>query len=146
MSFTSDLLTGLATILDTAGVGTYRSDGSGYLTGETAITFSLLPQQPDRCIALTAYPILDQVVEPLSTIGVQIRTRTAPSDPLGVDDLADDVFQTLQALSGVQLGTAWLVQILRNSAIPLGQDMSLRWERSDNYYADVNTPVTAYRN
>lgn len=146
MSFTSDLLTGLAGVLVTAGVATYRSDGSGYLPGETAITFALLPQQPDRCVTLSFYLASDQPVEALSTFGVQVRCRGNVEAPHDADDLADGVFQALQALSGVQLGTAWLVQILRVSAISMGQDSSVRFERSDNYYADVNTPATAYRN
>jgi hypothetical protein len=146
VSFTTDLVQGTASKLATASLVTYRSDGSAYLSTETAAVFSLMPQGPDRCVVLTAYLALDQAVEPLSTIGLQLRFRGNQGDPLDVNNLADSAFQTLQALSGVQMGSVWVVQFLRQSMIPLGQDDSLRWERSDNYYVDINPPSTAYRN
>ncbi len=45
MSYTVDLLDGLARLLDTAGVGTYRPDGV-YAAGETAITIAATPPCP----------------------------------------------------------------------------------------------------
>lgn len=143
MSFTNDLLRGLAGVLNSTSVATYRSDDSDYLESETAVTFTLMPQFPARCVTLTAYNATDAVTMARSRIPVQFKFRG--SDPLDVNDLADAAFGQLQTLTGVQLGSVWLIQILRNSMVPLGQDDNHRWLRADNYYADINTPVSAHR-
>lgn len=145
MSFTNDLLAGLAAQMETAGVALYREDFSSYAAGDTAVVLSLMPQSPDRCVALTAYSAVDAVESSWSTIPVQFRFRGNVSDPTDVTNFADDVFQAIHGLTNLTFGSAHLVQILRKSTVPLGQDDSRRWQRSDNYYADINAPTTARR-
>lgn len=145
MSITSDLLGGIATVLNTASVVTWRSDGSVYLSTETAVAFRVQPASPDRCVTLTNYLATDEVLQARSRLAVQLRFRGSRGDTLDVDDLADSAFQVLQTLTGVQMGSVWLIQLLRTSVASLGQDDSRRSERADNYYADVNTPPTTAR-
>ncbi len=145
MGFESDLLDGLASFIAAGGIGvTYRPTGT-YLAGETGISFSKMPDTPDRCVVLTAYPVTDEVNQNLSTVGVQIRTR-GTTDPFDVGDLDTAIFQLVQGLTHRDFGTCHLVQLLRRSSIPMGQDSNDRWERSSNYYADINPPATANRN
>lgn len=140
MSFTTDLLQGLAQYLATAGVGTYRSTGA-YLSSETAIVFDAMPPEPDRAIVLSDYPVSDDPSLSDSVLGIQIRTRGI-ADPLDVKAISDAVFNLLHGANGVNFGTVRVVEILRNSGIPMGRDENNRWERSDNYYATVNRPST----
>ena len=143
--YARDLLTGLAGILNTAGAGTYRGDGSAYLATETAITFGDMPDQPNRCITLATYPLTDAPKEALSQVGVQVRSRGLPGDFLDASDLNDAVFNALQGLQERTFGTCYLIQLLRKSSIPMGMDASKRWETSSNFYADINPPTTPLR-
>jgi hypothetical protein len=133
MSYTVDLLDGLARLLDAAGLGTYRPDGT-YGPGETAITIAAAPPAPDRAIVLAAYPVTDSPQLTDTTTGVQVRTR-AGADPREVDALDDAVFDVLHG-GGPYLFGAVRVQLLyRVSAAPIGADAAGRMERSANYYA-----------
>lgn len=145
MSFTTDLLAGMAQDIAAAGIGTYRSDGSVYLLDETGVVFKNLPESPDRCIVLTAYGSTDEAKSNLNSINVQIWMRGLPRQPLDVDHLGDDIFNLFQGVESRWYGTAFAVQILRKSTIQLGTDANQRWERSDNYVVDTNVPVMAGR-
>lgn len=141
MSFTTDLLTGLAGHLDAHGIGTYRADGGAYLAGETAIVFAELPQTPDRAIALSDYPVTDDPSLSDSVIGVQIRCRGL-ADPNDVKTIADGVFDLLHGATAFNVGAVRVVEALRNSGVPLGQDENRRWETSENYYLTVHRAST----
>ncbi|MFE1770268.1 minor capsid protein [Streptomyces sp. NPDC059008] len=133
MSYTPDLLDGLARLLEEHGVGTYRPDGM-YAPGETAITIAATPPAPDRVICLSAYPVTDSPVLTDTTTGIQVRTRASP-DPREVDALDDRVFDVLHGAGPHTWGAAWVQLIYRASAAPIGADGSGRAERSSNYYA-----------
>ncbi|GAA3455876.1 hypothetical protein GCM10018962_77100 [Dactylosporangium matsuzakiense] len=139
--FTTKLLTGVAELLAAAGVGAWRPDGSPYAAGETAIVLGGMPPDPARVVLLGAYPVVDDVAQPESTIGVQLRTR-AGADPRDVQDLDDAAFDALQGLSQQLVGGVWVVQMYRRSSAALGQarDVTDRWERTSNYYAEVMRP------
>jgi hypothetical protein len=133
MSYTVDLLDGLARLLHNAGVGIYRPDGV-YDQAETAITIATAPPAPDRAIVLAAYPVTDSAALTDTITGVQVRTR-AGADPRGVDQLDDEVFEVLHG-SGPHLFGAVRVQLIyRASGAPIGADLAGRMERSANYYA-----------
>lgn len=145
MSFTADLLTGLAQYLAGAGIGvTYRPTAT-YLAGETGVFFGLYPTTPDRCIALTAYATFDQPKIALSKIRVEIALRGAANNSLDVDDLGDSVFNALQGIEHQQFGTAHVVQALRVISAATGVDDAKRSQRSDSYAFDVNVPATIGR-
>ncbi|MFE6689640.1 minor capsid protein [Streptomyces sp. NPDC057743] len=133
MSYTTDLLDGLARLLDAARVGTYRPDGV-YGPSDTAITIAAMPPAPDRVLCLSAYPVTDSPSLTDTTTGIQVRTRAGP-DPREVDVLDDAVFDVLHG-SGPHAWGAVRVQLLyRVSAAPIGADSAGRMERSSNYYA-----------
>ncbi|MFE7116667.1 minor capsid protein [Streptomyces sp. NPDC057654] len=136
MSFTVDLLDGLARLLDAAGVGTYRPNGL-YAEGETAITIAATPPAPDRVICLSAYPVEDSAVLTDCTTGIQVRTRAGP-DPREVDRLDDSVFDVLHGSGPHTWGAARVQLIYRSSAAPIGADSAGRAERTSNYYCRGN--------
>jgi Bacteriophage minor capsid protein len=131
VSHETDLLRGVAELLDTQGVGTY--DETGPLpAGSTGIVLGRLPDGPDRALALTTYPVGDDDSTD-SITGVQVRIR-AGTNPLDVLDLSDAVFNALHnrrswTARGVRVEISW-----RNSEAWIGQDQQGRMERSANYY------------
>jgi hypothetical protein len=143
-SWESDLLTGIAQLLNDQAVGVYKTTGT-YAATDTAIVFGELPTSPDRCIGLSLYSATDAPKQNLSTVRLQVMMRGAVNNSLDVGDLATAVFGVLQGLEGRDFGTAHAVQVGRISAVPLGLDSNKRSERSDNYQADINTPYTTYR-
>ncbi|MEV7441042.1 minor capsid protein [Streptomyces sp. NPDC091204] len=133
MTYTVDLLDGLARLLHSAGVGIYRPDGV-YAAGETAITIAALPPAPDRVICLAAYPVTDSPVLTDTTTGIQVRTR-AGADPREVDALDDQVHEVLHGSGPHRFGAVPVQLVFRVSAAPIGADASGRWERSANFHA-----------
>ncbi|WP_053913661.1 minor capsid protein [Streptomyces sp. TP-A0875] len=136
MSYTSDLLDGVARLLAEAGVGTYRPDGV-YGPDDTAITIATVPPTPDRVICLTDYPVEDSAALTDTITGVQVRTRAGP-DPREVADLDDAAHDVLQGSGPHPWGDAYVSLIYRTSAAPLGPDANGRHERTANYYARGN--------
>lgn len=147
MSHVSDLLHGIAQMLDDAAVATYRSDGSAYLPGETAVFFKNMPADPDRVVVLSTYGANSD--QPEITLGrqpVQVKVRGNLTPATDVDDIADAIFDVLHGATDLTFGAMHVVQILRESNMPMPMDaQSRRWLRSDNYYLDVDYPVSANR-
>ena len=142
---TTNLLTGLATELQTAGLGTYSTSGA-YTALQTGIVFGNVPQSPDRIITLTAYgvggddPTLSDTVT-----GLQVLTRWNGADKRPVDDLDDSIFDLLHGVTHLTVGTGGdavhVVQCLRTSGpASLGMDENHRWVVSSNYLVTVHRP------
>lgn len=131
MSYTTDLLTGLAQLLDTEGVADYQPTGA-YTTDQTAIVFTVMPDLPDRTLCLNAYPVEDTHLTDAIT-GVQIRMR-AGRDPRDLDALADAVFDTLHSRECYEVGGVRVELSWRQSQALLGQDSKGRLELTSNYY------------
>jgi len=110
MSFTGDLLTGLAGYLAAAGIGVTYRPSTPYVAGETGVFFGLYPTSPDRCIALTAYAATDEPKVALSKIRVEVALRGAVNDSLDVHNLGDAIFNVLQGAENLTFGTAHVVQ------------------------------------
>lgn len=132
MTYTVDIIEGLAELLTGQALGIYRPD-SPFQPGETAITTYVMPPSPDRVICLTPYPIEDTGHTDAIT-AVQVRMRCG-LDPRDVAALADQVFAVLHgresfALHGVPVALMW-----RQSEAVLGADANRRLEITANYYA-----------
>jgi hypothetical protein len=140
VSITTDLLTGLATDLNTQGLATYTGGAGGN------VFFKELPTSPDRCVALTAYATIDEPKIARSSIRVQFYFRGIAGAATDVDDLADDVFSWLQGREDFWYGSdLHVIQAFRVSAIQLGMDDNKRNERSDSYQFDCDLPITSGR-
>ncbi|MEU6279729.1 minor capsid protein [Streptomyces sp. NPDC047028] len=131
MSHDSDLLQGIAQLLDTAGVGVYDPD-SVLPADATGIVLGKVPDGPDRVLGLTPYPVADDDSTD-SVTGVQARMR-AGVNPLDVIALADAVFDALHNVRSYTAGGVWVEISWRNSQAWIGQDTSGRQELTANYY------------
>lgn len=147
MGHTNDLLTGFGQMLAAAGIVDLAGSGPGgvYADDQTGFGTSDLPDKPDRFVCLTDYPISDSPNQPISTIGVQVRTR-AGENPDDERDLRDSIYQALQGRTHLDFGSCHVIQIRRISTAPLGKDSSGRWSYAQAYYVDTNTPPSPFRN
>jgi len=142
MGFESDLLTGIAELLDEYGAGNWSPNAVP--TAEPAIVLGRIPQSPERIISLAAYGVATDPKLTDSIVGVQVRVRGSTA-PMAASDIADDVFDALHGQTDVELGAGtahalWTVAIAWQSSADLGPDSNGRYERSDNYYVTVNRP------
>lgn len=137
MSYTTALLDGLASLIAEAGLAVYKPDGV-YGAAETGVFFTVMPDEPDGVVCLTAYPVEDTDLTDTIT-GVQVRMR-AGRDPRNVDDLADDVRDLLHNRRGDVLGGINVAVIWRQSQAPMGQDVHGRQEIAANYYLRATRP------
>lgn len=138
MSWTVDLLTGIAEQLHAAGVGAWNPDGI-YTPDQTGIVLDVVPSQPDRVITLAVY--LDRPVPGLTdvTAAVQVRMR-AGRDPRDLADLAEAVYDVLHESGPHEWESAYVSRMWRDSIARLGTDANQRLERADNYYLHSNRP------
>ncbi|QKN87598.1 hypothetical protein QEN63_gp13 [Streptomyces phage Vondra] len=138
MSYTTDIVEGLAELLDEQGLGVYGPLDKPYPSDGTAIVIGFMPAVPDPVICLTPYPVEDTGGTDAIT-AVQVRMR-AGRDPRKVYALADAVCDLLHGrehfrLRGVPVALMW-----RQSEAQLGLDSNGRMEMSANYYARTTRP------
>lgn len=140
---TYKVLSGLAQILDAAGVGTWSPEAA-YADGDTGIVLSHLPQTPDKVICLTDYQISADPRLTDGILGVQVKCR-GDTDPGTAMDMYDGVYDAWQGLTHFQLGAGddaiWIGQIVWKSAPPIGPDENGRHERMANYWIYFNRPT-----
>ena len=131
MTYTNDLLNGIAALLDAEGVGVFREDGV-IEPDEVGLFRGVMPDEPDTAIGITDYPVADD--DTTNTItGVQFRMR-AGRDPNLIAELADTVFNLLHSrrhyvVNGVHIELSW-----RQSQAWIGQDLQGRMELTSNFY------------
>lgn len=138
MSFTGDLMAGLAGFLAGHGVGTYRSTGV-YAAGEVAIVYDVVPATPDQVVVVTPYAGFDSPTLSDSEISLQIRVR-GTKDPRTAYELDDKAFDAMQNLPRTVLGGVTVVAAWRTSGAYLGVDGNARHERTSNYRLLVHRP------
>ncbi|MFC8199945.1 minor capsid protein [Streptomyces sp. NPDC057298] len=138
MTFLTNIVDGLAQLLDAAGVAVYRPDGV-YGEGETGVTDTVMPDKPDRAVVLTAYDTANFQQLTDCTVFLQVRTR-AGTDPREVAALDDAVFGVLHNSGSHLFGTVRVVLITRASAALLGADPVGRFERTSNYTLRAHRP------
>lgn len=136
--WTTLLFTGAAEYLDDGGAGTWAPAGD-YTDGQTGITIDAILPSPDQLITLTDYPIDDLPGIADVRIGMQVRVR-GTTDPRVAKDIGDLCYDLLHGLRAVTWGGIAVVQVLRISHAPMGQDPNKRFERSHNYAVDAMRP------
>lgn len=134
MSFTEDLVAGLAEWLDNAGAGTWNPDDAG------TIYDGPLPDEADNGIGLTPYNLtadsdVSDVVQP-----VQLYLR---GDPTWVKQTADLIFdewhgQVERTVAGIRCAL-----IALHSDVPLGIDDRGRTQRALNYDIHAHRPTAS---
>jgi hypothetical protein len=148
MSWTEDLLVGLAEYLAAQGVGQWQATGAYITDTPPPIALRTLPEKFDQAYAIGAYTEVETEDAGLSdvTVGVQIRSRG--TDPDEVEGVADAVWEVLHGARMVVLGTGpsavYTSLIYRRSTALLGTDRQGRYERACNYYVLASRP-SVYR-
>lgn len=137
-----DLFTGLATLLDTAGIGVYNASGV-YAADDVAVVLGSIPQDPTDVIALTPYIISDDASLNDSIIAVQVMLR-GDTDPRTALNRSAAIFDQFQGLENQDFGSMHLALMWRQTGRLDGRDDSQRWLTSENYYCRCNWP-TRYR-
>ncbi|MFB4320671.1 minor capsid protein [Actinomadura sp. 21ATH] len=149
MSWTEDLLAGLAAHLAAQGVGQWQPAGAYTTATPPPITLRTLPDAFDRAYAIGAYVEVELEDAGLSdvTVGVQVRSR-GTTDPDSVEEAADAVWGVLHGARMLTLGTGdarvYTSLIYRRSTALLGVDRQGRYERSCSYFIHASRP-NAYR-
>lgn len=141
MGFTTDLLVGLAQLLDADDVAVWKP-ADPYADNEVGIVLGVPTQSPPSLVAIASYNSIDQPALSDSTAQIQFRFRAPDADPTPADDLADGVFDSLQGLRLTLPTGVRVVYGKRSSTLPLGIDGNGRHERTDNYDLMVHRPST----
>lgn len=139
MSWTRTLAHGLAEHLAAAGIAVYHQTGV-YRDDEVGIVIGTVPAAPARVLALSLYPLADDVDQADSVLGLQVRARSGGSDPREVLDRLDDVFDELHGATHLNLGGALVHLATRTSSVPLSRDQSGRYEHADTYHLATHRP------
>ncbi|MFF2493252.1 minor capsid protein [Agromyces sp. NPDC058064] len=105
----------------------WRPDGPVYTDTEVGVDYGAIQADTNRRVGVRVYMTTDE--QHLAVRRIQLRSRGAPGDPTGADELADAAFARLQGLSRV----GGISGVSRLSMAPLGADANRREERTDNY-------------
>jgi hypothetical protein len=140
----TDLLAGLAQHLHNAGIVNWAGlSGVAVATGELpAITLRQLPSEPAFCVTLFDYRVTANARLTDSVLGVNVRVRSDVG-PSKASLMANQIFLAWHALGRVTLSTGLILTDLQHqSEAQLGPDGNGRHERSSNFYALLNQPLT----
>lgn len=135
MSWTEDLVTGLAEDLDAQSIGTWDQGG---FTGNVFDTS--IPDSPDDAIGITPYSLapdhdLADVVQP-----VQFWLRGSQQF---VTATADALFDRYEGVTGMVFAGIHCPLIVLNSDARMGMDANGRYERAVNYYFSAMRPTAS---
>lgn len=144
MSYVKDLLTGVAQLLNDAGVGVYKATGA-YASTDRAIVFGDYPQQPNQCLVLNYTPAVLDVVSSEELGTLECHVRGAPGDSWDTVDTAAALRDALGGITQRAFGTANVIQLLHSNSVPLSQDDLKRATQAETFQVNLETPSTAYR-
>lgn len=135
MSWTDDLLGGIASVIAELGVGSYDPTGD---TGN--ITLGAVDDEPDNAIGLQPYnlqadPAMADVTQP-----VQIWVR---GDQAWVKATADAIFDGLHGAINQTFGGVACPLVYLYSDVPQGIDQRGRTQRALNYYVQAMRPTAS---
>lgn len=140
MSWTANLAHGLAEYLAVAEVAVYRPTGV-YRDDEIGIVIGTVPASPPRVLVLTPYPLVDDVDQADSVLGLQVRARSAGPDPRDALDLLDAVFDELHGATHLDLSGALVHLAQRTASVPMSRDQNGRYEHADTYQLTAHRPT-----
>jgi hypothetical protein len=137
VGWTTDILTGLAERIDTAGIGTYEATAA-YDPAATVpvITLQQLPDQPVAAIAL-AYFSSGGTGGVTAAVEIAIRGDADPTSP---DAISDAIWTLLDNAADLMLGAVHVALMYRQTSASLGLDTHGRWSRSDTYLLVADRP------
>lgn len=129
--------------LEQEGVGTRRAGADEFfLPDDVALTAKVLPDSPDRALAVTVYGREESPDPNLSdlVLAVQVRSRGRAADPLECDDLAEAARLALHQAHRTTWGSLRIERVYWFTGGHIGPDENGRQERSDNYRMVLQRP------
>lgn len=140
----SDLVTGVAQLLNTSGVGVWNTTGA-FQSTDTAIVAEAMPPAPDRAVVITVFPVDESPVDTTGRWLLQIRTRGNPNDVFDALALRGAVKNALSGLKNVTWGATGVSQCVFYTSFPLGQDENVRFEHVTKFWLDLDQAPTSLR-
>lgn len=134
MSYETDLMTSVAELLDSLGIGEWKPTGAYEDSSEPMIVIRDVPDTERPLITLSTYPVTDSWGWDDHITGLQVRVRCPGSNPTDADDLDAAIYDVLHGMHGTELGGHRISKIGRASGASIGKDENERWARSSNYY------------
>lgn len=131
----SAMLTGVAQLLDAAGVGSWSP--SAVTANPWPIAIATTPPNADQAITLTDYALSADPLLSDRLIGLNVRIRGGAA-PATARDRAELVYGVLQGFRGALPNGQRVVQVYWQSEIQVGPDANGRHVRSVNYYVQMN--------
>lgn len=142
MSTDTDLITGAATALSS--VGTW-STLFAYQPYDTGIVVETMPATPDRCIALTVFPMTESPIDTTARWVLQVKTRGLPNSPMDALTLRGAVKDALNGLTDLTWGDTGVSQVIFYTSFPVGLDDSVRLQHVTKFWIDVDQAPTSLR-
>lgn len=134
---------GWAQYIDAADIGVKWRPSAPYEPSEVGIGLMSFPTGLTKAVALTPYPLTDDPALSDSEIGLQVKTRSAGTDPRDVWALDDAIANLLLGLYPTDLPSGIRITTLqRGPSGSLGQDENQRWIWSSNYPCGLYRPST----
>lgn len=138
-----EFLDALARHLDAVGLARYSPTGAYGPGSLPAITWTLLPATLDAAVALTVYDEILDRDDHNPDVYVQMRWRTAGTDPRTTHAAADAASRALHDASHVALPGGLRVLLCRRKIRGVAEpDNAGRWERADSYRFTLNPPAS----
>ncbi|WP_280273375.1 minor capsid protein [Nocardia wallacei] len=141
---TGTFVDSLARYLDSAGLVRYQPVGAYSAGTVPAVFLNLLPAQPDAALAITVYDEVFDRDDHNPDLYVQLRWRTAGTDPRTTDDAADAANRLVHDQAHFILPGAVRVMLCRRKVRGLTTpDSNGRYERADSYVFTLNPGGTS---
>jgi hypothetical protein len=130
VTYTVEVLKGLAQLIADAGIAVYKTSGS-YTAADRGVYFSEMPTGATQAVSLTRY--LDQPgALGQNNVMVQIRTRLT-QNPLEGEAVVDQIRDLLHRRTYTDLGGYRFNLISQESFAPLGKDANGRYQYTQNF-------------
>lgn len=118
----------------------WQSDGA-YPADVTGIFVLAMPQKPARLVTLAPTLLGGDATLSMSTVGLQVRCRSAGADPRDVMALDDSISTQMLGLFPVTLPNGVRVSLLTDvDGSPMGQDDNQLWHWTHNWHMSVYRP------
>lgn len=133
------MLTGVAEALHAAGVGVWNPTDAA-AAGSVPIAIGSTPPNAEQSVTLIDYTLTANPRLSDRLIGLNVRIRGTRA-PAAARELAEAVYAALQGRRTLPNGQL-ISQIYWQSEVQIGPDQNGRYERSINYYVQMNIPFT----
>lgn len=130
-TYTVNMLTGLAQMLNDAGAGIYRGPTGTYTDAERGIYFSTMPAAAVQGISITRYLDVPDIIA-VNHVRVQVLTR-AGTNQLDGESVVDLIRDALHDKNHIDLNGIRFNRMVQESFTPLGPDQNGRFEYSQNF-------------